>query len=81
MVVDVWKFKKWGFYFKVIGVNSITVYLAVSLINFGEISVKLLGGLTMHMSVWGSVLIVVGQLSLIWYCLYLLYKNKIFLRV
>jgi predicted acyltransferase len=81
MVVDVWKYRKWGLYFKVIGMNSITVYLGVSLINFGEVSRKLLGGLSMHMGDWGNVLISVGQLAVIWYCLYLLYKNKLFLRI
>ena len=81
LVADVWKYRKWGFYFKVIGVNSITVYLGVSLINFGDISRKLLGGLTMHLAGWGDVLISLGQLALIWYGLYLLYKNKIFLRI
>ncbi len=80
MVADVWKCRKWGFYFKIIGVNSITVYLGVSLINFGEMSGKLLGGLTMHLDVWGNVLISLGQLAIIWLGLWLLYHNKVFLR-
>lgn len=81
LVVDVWKFRKWGFYFKVIGVNSITVYLAVSFIDFGTISNNLLGGITMHLGVWGDVMLAVGGLAIIWYGLYLLYKHRIFLRI
>jgi predicted acyltransferase len=81
LVVDVWKYRRWGFYFKVIGVNSITIYLAVSFIDFGGISNNLLGGLTMHMGAWGDVMQVVGALAIIWYSLYLMYKNKIFLRI
>jgi predicted acyltransferase len=81
MVVDIWKYRKWGFYFKVIGVNSITIYLAVSFIDFGGISNNLLEGITMHMGAWGDVMQVVVALAIIWYSLYLMYKNKIFLRI
>jgi predicted acyltransferase len=81
LVVDVWKIKKWGFYFKVIGINSITVYLAVQFINFGEISGNFLEGIAMHLGLWGEVLISVGALAIIWTGLYLLYRNRIFLRI
>jgi predicted acyltransferase len=81
LVVDIWKYQKWGFYFKVIGVNSITVYLAVMFISFRGISENLLEGFSMHMGEWGNVLISAGTLGLIWLCLYLMYKNKIFLRI
>jgi predicted acyltransferase len=81
LVVDVWKFQKWGFYFKVIGVNSITIYLAVMFIDFGGIATNLLEGITMHLGSWGDVMLAVGGLAIIWYGLYLLYKNKIFLRI
>jgi len=81
MVVDVWKYRKWGFYFKLIGMNSITIYLAVSFIDFGGISNNFLKGFTMHMGAWGDVMQVVGALAIIWYSLYLMYKNKIFLRI
>lgn len=81
LVVDVWKHRKWGFYFKVIGVNSITIYLAVQFIDFGAISTNLLEGITMHLGAWGDVMLAVGGLAIIWYCLYLMYKNKIFLRI
>ena len=81
LIVDIWKFRKWGFYFKVIGVNSITIYMAVIFIDFGGISNNLFEGLAMHLGTWGDVLIAVGGLAIIWYSLYLMYKNKIFLRI
>jgi predicted acyltransferase len=81
LIVDIWKFRKWGFYFKVIGVNSITIYMAVMFIDFGGISTNLFEGLAMHMGAWGDVLIAVGGLAIIWTSLYLMYKNKIFLRI
>lgn len=81
LVVDVWKVRKWGFYFKVIGVNSITVYMAVQFIDFGGISRNLLEGVAMHLGAWGDVLIAAGALAIIWSGLYLLYRNRIFLRI
>ena len=81
VIVDIWKFRRWGFYFKVIGVNSITVYMAVMFISFRGISVNLFEGLAMHLGIWGNVLIAAGALGIIWLCLYLLYKNKIFLKI
>jgi len=35
----------------------------------------------MHLGSWGDVMLAVGGLAIIWYGLYLLYKNKIFLRI
>jgi len=81
LVVDIWKFQKWGFYFMVIGVNSITVYMAYQFISFRGISENLLKGLTMHLGDFGDILISLGSLAIIWICLYWLYKKKIFLRV
>lgn len=81
LVVDVWKRRRWGFYFKVIGMNAITVYMAVQFIDFREISVNLLEGITMHMPVWGNVVIALGALGVIWTGLYLLYRNRVFLRI
>jgi predicted acyltransferase len=81
LIIDIWKIRKWSFYFKVIGVNAITVYMGTHIIDF-EFTVKgLLGGLTMYMGNWGPVLISLSYLALVWVCLYALYKNKIFLKV
>jgi len=81
LVVDIWKFQKWGFYFMVIGVNSISIYMAYRFISFTGISENLLKGLSMHLGDFGAVLISLGSLTIIWTCLYWLYKKKIFLRV
>ena len=44
-VVDVLEFRKWTLFFKVIGVNSITIYLAQEFVNFSFTSDALFGGL------------------------------------
>ena len=81
LVIDVWKINKWGFYFMVIGVNPITVYLGAAFINFNFTSEALFGGFALLLGDYGPVLISLGTIGLIWGGLYLLYKNKIFLKV
>lgn len=81
LVIDIWKINKWGFYFMVIGVNPITVYLGTTFINFNFTSKALLGGFAELLGDYEPVLISLGAVSLIWGSLYLLYKNRIFLKV
>lgn len=81
LVVDVWRFRKWGFFFKVIGQNSITVYMAAMFIDFSYTSKMFLQGFANHMEGWGDVLIRVGVLVLIWYGLYSMYRRKVFLKI
>lgn len=78
--------KKWinGFasylwlFFKVIGMNSITIYLATRIINFGQLSRFFTGWLATPFGDWIAVL---GAIALEWLLLYYLYQKKIFLRV
>jgi len=81
LVIDIWKIRKWSFYFKVIGVNAITVYMGTHILDFEFTANGLLGGVTTYMGDWGPVLISIAYLALVWICLYALYKNKIFLRI
>jgi predicted acyltransferase len=81
LIVDVWNKRKWGFYFRVIGMNSITIYIGYAFIDFRGISENLFGGLTMHLGDYGEIIISLGSLAIIWICLYMLFRNRIFLRV
>lgn len=80
-VIDVWKFRRWTFIFRVIGFNSITIYMAVRIINFKSISVFFFSGISELWGDFANVIIVVGMLILEWLFLYFLYKKKIFLKV
>ncbi len=66
------------FFFKVIGMNSITIYLANNLINFKYTSAKLVGWLGTYAGSW---VLVVGVLALEWLFLWFLYRKQIFLKV
>ncbi len=66
------------FFFKVIGLNSITIYMGARIIPFRDISKFFTGWL---MSPLGDWVMILGALILEWLLLYYLYKKKIFLRV
>jgi len=65
-------------FFKVIGMNSITIYLAVDIINFGLISQFFVGWLAAPLGQW---IVILGAIIIEWLLLYYLYTKKIFLRV
>jgi predicted acyltransferase len=81
-VIDVLHFQKWAFPFVVIGMNSITIYLAVSYVNFGYTANALFGSIVKLIPVDFQPFTQVIFLLLVEWCfLYFLYRKKIFLRV
>ncbi|MFO7668162.1 MAG: hypothetical protein R6W31_00750 [Bacteroidales bacterium] len=81
-IIDVKGSKSWTLFFRVFGMNSITIYMASRIIDFGDISHFFLNWFSIHVSEnWGAVLIATGALLLEWALLYFLYKKGIFLRV
>ena len=80
-VIDVKGWRQWAFPFRVIGMNSITIYMACAAIDFGYTSRFLLGWLEAPAGDYGKAIIVAGALAIKWLMLYVLYKNRVFLRV
>ncbi|EON77128.1 N-acetylglucosamine related transporter, NagX [Lunatimonas lonarensis] len=81
-IIDVWKIRKWAFFFQVIGLNSLTIYYAYSFINFNYTSRKLFFGLYSPLpEEWHRVFEAFGALVLVWLFLYILYRKKIFIKV
>jgi len=81
-LIDVKKYTKWAFFFKVIGLNSLVIYLAYHFINFNYTSHKLFFGFYSFVAEeWHIVLESFGAVVLVWLFLYFLYKNKLFLKV
>jgi len=81
-VIDVWGFKKWAFFFTVIGMNSIFIYMFNALVNVRYTSNYLLGWPAKLLGESGGQLVITtGMIALTWTLLYLMYKKKIFLRV
>lgn len=83
LIIDALGYKKWSFFFVVIGLNSITIYLVqYKIIDFNNVRDFLFGTFLNILPptiqpIFSSVIYV----SLIWIFLYFLYKNKIFLKV
>lgn len=81
-VIDVLRYQRWAFFFKVIGMNSLTIYLVYRFVNFGQTSHLLLGGIYAPApEQWHEVFQAVGALALVWLFLYLLYRKRWFLKV
>lgn len=82
LIIDVWNFRKWAFFFVVIGMNPITIYLAERIINFRAAGRFFFGGLTELLpETWTPMLNGIAVTAVGWVFLYVLYKKKIFLRV
>ena len=81
-VIDVKGSKSWTLFFRVFGMNSITIYMASRIIDFHEISQFFLNWTSIHINeLWGAVFISTGVLIIEWALLKFLYKKGIFLRV
>lgn len=81
LIIDHWKFRGWAFYFRVIGMNSIFIYLFVRIIDMQFVTEFFFGWITKPMGYAGQFLMLLFGLALIWGLLYYMYKKKIFLRV
>lgn len=81
-IIDVLGWKRWTFFFKVIGLNSITIYLAQKFISFSFTDGKVFGGLVGLMPECAQPFVEsAGYVALCWIFLYILYRKNIFLKV
>ncbi len=80
-IIDVKKWNNWILFFKVIGLNSITIYLGGRFIDFRHASEFFFGSFAQVFGAYGDVLLICGVIAAEWLFLFYLYKNKIFLRV
>lgn len=81
-LVDVRGWRKWTFIFRIVGMNSITIYMAQRIVDFSGISKFFFGGLAgLCPEDWGHVILSAGFIVVCWYFLYFLYRQKIFLKI
>lgn len=81
-IIDVRGYKKWAFFFKVIGMNSILIYMSGKFINWNyttEAFFKWLGQLAG--SPYNIVVMAICYVLVKWCFLYFMYRKKVFLRV
>ncbi|MBI4625029.1 MAG: DUF1624 domain-containing protein [Verrucomicrobia bacterium] len=86
-VVDVCKFQTWCQPFVWIGMNSITIYLTVSVVSLSRLAERFVGGdvrafLDAHVANgFGGLVVTLAGLALAVLLCWFLHRNKIFLRV
>ena len=81
-IIDVKGYSKWCFFFQVIGMNSITIYMAQRFVGFDAASKFFLGGVAGLMpDLWGALVIKLGYIAACWLFLLFLYRKNVFLKV
>ena len=81
-IVDIGGFVRWTFFFRVIGMNSITIYVAQRFIPFHTIDENVFGGLAGLFGPAGaSLILALGYVAICWFFLYFLYRKDTFLKV
>lgn len=82
-IVDVKGIRRWGFFFKVIGMNSITIYILVrTVLPYEYEKAYFFGGISKFLSPETAEFVSqAGLIAIGWTLLLYLYRRKIFLRV
>jgi len=81
-IIDVKGYKSWAFFFKVIGMNSILIYISERFINWEFTTDGLFHWVGQIIgSPFGPVALAICYVGLKWAFLYFMYKKKVFLRV
>jgi len=80
-IIDVRGLQRWAFFFKVIGMNAITIYMVDRFFDFGSITRVFLHGILPHLGGIAPLVWECGVIATMWLFLYFLYRQIIFLRV
>ena len=80
-VIDVKGYKRWAFWLKVIGMNSIAVYLGVHFFSFGGLANRFVFGLEQFLGAYYPVIQSMAALTIIYIILYWMYKKGTFIKI
>jgi predicted acyltransferase len=81
-IIDVLGYKKWAFFFKIIGMNSILIYISSHIIKWPYTNTNLFGWLGQLVgNPYNDVVMAITFVLVKWLFLYYLYQKKTFLRV
>lgn len=81
-LIDIKNYRKWAFFFQVIGLNSLTIYMVYRFVDFSYTSKLLFSGLLSPVPlIWHEVFIAFSAMILVWLFLYFLYQNKVFIKI
>ena len=81
-LVDICGLKRWVFPFRVIGLNAIVAYALGEYFNFSGITDRVLYGVGYWLPEgWYSVVLAIGNSLLIYWVIWMLYRNKRFIKL
>jgi predicted acyltransferase len=81
-IIDVRGYKRWSFFFAVIGMNSILIYMSGKFINWGYSTKAFFGWLgDLIGDPYNIVIMAMCYVLVKWVFLYFLYRKRVFLRV
>ena len=81
-IVDVKMWQRWTLFFRVVGMNAITVYLLQRIVDFDAVSQFFVGGVAgLLPPAWACVLVAASHLAVCWLVLWFLYRKNVFLKV
>ena len=80
-IIDVKNYKKWSFFFIVIGANAIFIYFTTDFVNYPGIAEYFLAGTLEIAKPYAPLILPIGALAVEWLLLYIFYKNKIFIKL
>ncbi|MEO8415367.1 MAG: DUF5009 domain-containing protein [Ginsengibacter sp.] len=81
-IIDVKKYQRWSFFFRVIGMNSILIYMSGHFINWEYSTDSFFGWLgQLICNPFNAVVMAACYVMIKWLFLYFMYKKRVFLRV
>jgi len=81
-IIDVCHFTKWAFFFRVIGMNSIAIYMAQAIIDFDKVNTFFFGSIaSLFPATVGMLILSFGYVGVCWLFLWFLFKKGIFIKV
>jgi predicted acyltransferase len=80
-IIDALGFRRWAFFFVVVGSNAIVIYILPKFLDFKFTADALFGGLVKLTGSFAPVAANLGVLALEWLLLLYLYRKRLFLRV
>lgn len=81
MLIDVLKWQKWSFYFRIIGMNSIFIYLFARCVDISRPVSFLFGWTAVFFPDSNQLITSILYMVCFWLILYVMYKKNIFLKV
>lgn len=82
LVIDVLRYRRWCFFLIVIGMNSITIYMAQRILGFYQARNFFFSGITILCPESIQPLVsAVGYIIVCWWFLFFLYRHRVFLKI